>query len=151
MALGRLVRRAVRQLADGDDVGAPRTSVRPPSRAALQRRRDANGTSASTGSAAAGNASPIAASVAFRADALAARRPSASARAAASTPGAGIVPTTPGAASVSVPVLSMQTTSAEASDSIAFSCCASAPRRAIRSAATAKVRLVSRISPRGRG
>ena len=40
-------------------------------------------------------------------------------------------------ASVSVPVLSRQTTSTEASDSIAFSCWASAPLRAIRSAATA--------------
>ncbi len=39
--------------------------------------------------------------------------------------------------------------STEASDSSAFSCWTSAPRRAIRSAATANVRLVSRISPSG--
>jgi NTE family protein len=47
------------------------------------------------------------------------------------------VPPSRSAASVSVPVLSVQTTSADASDSIAFNCCASAPRRLIRSAATA--------------
>jgi hypothetical protein len=40
-------------------------------------------------------------------------------------------------------------TSADASDSIALSCCASAPRRAIRTAATANVTLASRISPSG--
>ena len=51
--------------------------------------------------------------------------------------------------SVSVPVLSRQMTSTEASDSIALSCCASTPRRAMRSAATAKVRLTSRMSPSG--
>ena len=51
--------------------------------------------------------------------------------------------------SVSVPVLSVQTTSTEASDSIAFSCWASAPRWAIRIADTAKVTLTSRISPSG--
>ena len=43
----------------------------------------------------------------------------------------------------------MHMTSTEASDSTAFSCCASAPRRATASAATAKVTLVSRISPSG--
>ena len=52
-------------------------------------------------------------------------------------------------AAVSVPVLSRQITSTDASDSIAFSCCASAPRRASCSAAAAKVRLASRISPSG--
>src|SRR5205807_1806141 len=40
-------------------------------------------------------------------------------------------------ASVSVPVLSSRIVSTEASDSIAFSCCARTPRRAIRIAATA--------------
>ena len=45
--------------------------------------------------------------------------------------------------------MSRQTTSADASDSIAFSCWASAPRLAMRSAATAKVTLVRRISPSG--
>ena len=52
-------------------------------------------------------------------------------------------------ASVSVPVLSRQIVSTEAIDSIAFSCCASAPRRAMRTAATAYVTLVRRISPSG--
>ena len=64
-------------------------------------------------------------------------------------PGAGTVSSTFGSGSVSVPVLSVQTRSTEASDSSAFSCWTSAPRRAMRSAATAKVRLVSRISPSG--
>ena len=43
----------------------------------------------------------------------------------------------------------MQIVSTEASDSIAFSCCARMPRAAMRIPATAYVRLVSRISPSG--
>ena len=52
--------------------------------------------------------------------------------------------------SVSVPVLSRQTTSTAARDSTALSCWASAPRRAMRIAATAYVRLVRRMRPSGR-
>ena len=48
-----------------------------------------------------------------------------------------------------MPVLSMQIVSTEASDSIAFSCCESAPARAIRSAAAAYVTETSRIRPSG--
>ncbi len=51
--------------------------------------------------------------------------------------------------SVKVPVLSVQTMSTEASDSIALSCCASTPRWAILNADTAAVTLISRISPSG--
>ena len=66
-----------------------------------------------------------------------------------SPPAAVTASSTFGSGSVSVPVLSVQTMSTEASDSSAFSCWTSAPRRAMRSAATAKVRLVSRIRPSG--
>ncbi len=64
-------------------------------------------------------------------------------------PAVGTASFTSSDASVSVPVLSRQSTSTAASDSTAFSCWASAPRLAIRIAATAKVTLVSRISPSG--
>jgi hypothetical protein len=50
---------------------------------------------------------------------------------------------------VSVPVLSTQIVSTDASDSIAFSCWASTPRRDIRTAAAAYVRLTSTIRPSG--
>ena len=71
------------------------------------------------------------------------------ASAASSAPSAGTSPTTRSVGSVSVPVLSVQTTSTEASDSIALSCCASTPRCAILNAETAAVRLISRIRPSG--
>ena len=51
--------------------------------------------------------------------------------------------------SVSVPVLSMQIVSTPASDSTALRRCTSAPERAIFTAASANVRLVSRIRPSG--
>ena len=73
----------------------------------------------------------------------------ASASASSSMPGAAPCRSPGAPRSVSVPVLSRQITSTDASDSTAFSCWASAPRRAIRSAATAYVRLVRRISPSG--
>ncbi len=50
---------------------------------------------------------------------------------------------------MSVPVLSVQTTSTDASDSTALSCCASTPRWATLKADTAAVRLISRIRPSG--
>jgi hypothetical protein len=49
----------------------------------------------------------------------------------------GIASTTRSADPVSVPVLSTQIVSTDASDSIAFSCCASTPRRDMRTAAAA--------------
>ena len=52
-------------------------------------------------------------------------------------------------ASVSVPVLSMQIVSTEASDSIALSCWDSAPARAMRTTAAAKVIDTSRTRPSG--
>ena len=116
---------------------------------ALQRRLDANGTSAAGRSASAANADRIASRVEVRLAALAPYRASARSSSSFITPGAGTVSSTFGSGSVSVPVLSVQTRFTDASDSSAFSCCTSAPRRAMRSAATAKVRLVSRISPSG--
>ena len=64
-------------------------------------------------------------------------------------PGAGRSSVTRSAASVSVPVLSMQSVSTDASDSIALSCCASTPRRDIRTAAAAYVSPISSTSPSG--
>ena len=64
-------------------------------------------------------------------------------------PSAGTSPTTRSVGSVSVPVLSVQTTSTDASDSTAFSCCASTPRWATLNADTAAVRLIRRIRPSG--
>ena len=58
-------------------------------------------------------------------------------------------PTTRSAGSVSVPVLSVQTMSTEASDSTAFSCCASTPRCATLNADTAAVRLIEQDQPLG--
>ena len=133
-----------KQLGRAEDVARRRRAAVP-----LQRRREENGTS-SLERARLGRdtRSAIASSVALRtprARRVAAERvrerPRRRRRATSSA--------TRSRASVSVPVLSRQTTSTEASDSIAFSCCASAPRRAMRTAATAKVRLASRISPSG--
>ena len=64
-------------------------------------------------------------------------------------PAAGMSPTTRSVGSVRVPVLSVHTTSTEASDSIALSCCARTPRWAILNAETAAVTAISRISPSG--
>ena len=116
---------------------------------ALKRRRERNGISSSAGSAGVSAAATIASRVAFRAPADAANRPNAWRSAGSSTPAAGTNETTRSRGSVSVPVLSMQSVSTEASDSIAFSCCASAPARAIRSAAAAYVIETSRMSPSG--
>ena len=65
------------------------------------------------------------------------------------TPAAGISSTTRSEASVSVPVLSVHITETEASDSIAFSCWARIPLRAIFAAVTAAVSETSRIRPSG--
>jgi hypothetical protein len=75
------------------------------------------GRCSSTGSAAAGQASAIAAIVELRSGEEAAYRPSA-----ACSSGGPTTSTTRSVGSVSVPVLSRQRTSTEASDSIALSC-----------------------------
>ncbi len=103
----------------------------------LHRRRLENGTSLIGVSASAANASWIASSVRLRADALAAIVPSSCVSRSSLTPGAGSACTTRSEASVSVPVLSTQIVSTDASDSIALSCCASTPRRDIRTAPAA--------------
>ena len=72
-----------------------------------------------------------------------------SGRAAGSTPGAATTSTSSRLPSVSVPVLSRQTVSTDASDSIAFSCWASAPVRASRTAPAANVTEASSTSPSG--
>jgi len=73
----------------------------------------------------------------LRAVALAASSPSHARSRSSPMPGAGSTSTTRSAASVRVPVLSMQIVSTEASDSIALSCCASTPRRDMRTAPAA--------------
>lgn len=70
-------------------------------------------------------------------------------RVSAATPGAGTTSTTRRASSVRVPVLSRHSTSVAHSDSMADNCCASAPRRAMRSAEMAYATLTSRIRPSG--
>ena len=97
-----------------------------------------------------GPASAIARIVALRrADARRQRRRGPRAARPRPRPSAGSTPTTRSRLSVSVPVLSRQRVSTEARLSIALSRWASVPRRASRTAATAKVRLVSSTSPSG--
>ena len=111
----------------------------PPILCPLQRRRERNGTTSSAGSADvdAGSASATARSVRFCASDAAAKRPRASPSSSSLVPAAGRSSTSRSEAVVRVPVLSTQIVSTDASDSIAFSCCESAPERAIRSAAAA--------------
>ena len=131
--------------------GAPSTRRSSPRSSALQRRREENGTCPITrrASASASPASAIACRVGLREARW--RRSSRARRASSpsSMPCAGTSPTTRSVGSVSVPVLSVQTTSTEASDSTALSCCARTPRWAILNAETAAVRLIRRISPSG--
>ena len=135
--------------ASGNSSGAPSTYRTPPMRRLLHRRREANGTISSPGSAARGYAVEIAARVAFLDSNEAAKPPSASSRPAVVVPAAGTSSRTRRDGVVSVPVLSMQSVSTDASDSIAFSCCDRAPARAMRSAAAAYVNERSRIRPSG--
>ena len=128
--------------------GAPSTQVPCPSKlAALHLRAEENGTAESRAHpAGAGNAWPIAASVAFWSPSAA------SAPSAASTPVASSSRMTRSNVmlpSVRVPVLSKQTTSTRASTSTAGSCCSSTRRRARVTAATPKATLVSSTSPCG--
>ena len=133
--------------------GAPSTSRSSPRSSALQRRREENGTCADDAARGRRRRAPRRRSPpASRLRDGRARRVAGERAAPASPrrrPSAGTSSTTRSVGSVSVPVLSVQTTSTEASDSIAFSCCASTPRCAILNADTAAVRLISRIRPSG--
>ena len=143
-APGRRTRTAPARPARG--ASSPRSS-------ALQRRREENGTCPTTRRVRRPSASPasaIACSVRLRDGALAAYAASALRQRLARRPRRpGTSPTTRSVGSVSVPVLSVQTTSTDASDSTALSCCASTPRWAILKADTAAVRLMRRIRPSG--
>ena len=77
------------------------------------------------------------------------RAPGSAGRPPRGTPGAGTTSISSSVPSVSVPVLSRQTVSTDASDSIAFSCWASAPARAMRTAPAANVTDASSTSPSG--
>ena len=130
--------------------GAPSTSVPAPSSCtALHLRADENGTSAATGRASAGRPSAIAWLVLLRAPALAASAPSSSRASSSSWPGAASTPSSRMRLSVSVPVLSKQHVSTLARLSTEFRRWASVPSRPSRTAATAKVRLVSSTRPSG--
>ena len=76
-------------------------------------------------------------------------RPARAPASASSTPSAGTSPRPAAWARSGCPVLSVQTTSTDASDSTAFSCWASTPRCATLNADTAAVRLIRRIRPSG--
>ncbi len=129
--------------------GAPRTWVRPAIRTPLQRRREAKGTFSSIGSGVPGTKAATASRVPLRLGELAAKRPRTVENSPSSTPVAATSSTTRRVSSVSVPVLSRQMTSTEASDSTAFSCWLRAPRRAMRRVATAKVTATSSTRPSG--
>ena len=131
--------------------GAPSTSGRgsPRSRTALHFQRDENGTSASTSAAAPGNPAAIASSVSVREAAPAAYAARSRFTSPLSRPAAGTVRSSTSRPSVSVPVLSRHTVSTLASTSTLFSAWTSIPRRASRTAATAKVRLVRSTRPSG--
>ena len=85
----------------------------------------------------------------LRSPALAAKRPSAAWAAAASTPSATSTPTSRSSPSVSVPVLSTQIVSTAARLSVALICWTRVFLRASRTAATAKVTLISSTRPSG--
>lgn len=106
---------------------------RSPARAtALHFREEEKGTSAVTGSRWDGKARAIAALVLLPALALAASAPRAP-LSRSSEPSTGWMAATCRRFAVSVPVLSMQSTSTLLSDSTAFACWTSAPKRTIRS------------------
>lgn len=130
--------------------GAPITMVPASGRVTpLHLRDDANGTSTEGTAGWAGMAVRMASAVELRAAALAASRPAARRTWASSCPGAATTPPTSRRFSVSVPVLSTHTVSTLARLSMAFSCWASVPMRARRTAATANVRLASSTRPSG--
>ncbi len=100
-------------------------------------RRDEKATTSSAGPTSTGRVAASATSIGSPSPDEAPYAAAVSARSSASMPGAGTSSTTRRASSVRVPVLSRQSTSVALSDSIAEICCASAPRRAIRSVETA--------------
>ena len=128
-------------------------AARRPSSSALQRRREENGTWRGRLERGVAVAEPARRGPPPGSRCATARsRRSGRARAPArrsSTPSAGTSSTTRSDASVSVPVLSVHITETDASDSIALSCWARMPRRAIFAAETAAVSETSRISPSG--
>ena len=107
------------------------------------------GTSALTRPALPGKRSAIVSSVRLRSPALAAKRASAAVAAAGSAPSAASTDSSRSSPSVSVPVLSTQIVSTAARLSVALICCTSVSLRASRTAATAKVTLISSTSPSG--
>ena len=135
-------------VSSGKSSGAPRTKPSSPSRIALHFHRDENGIDADGVVWASGKASASACSVELRTVEAAAYRPKAS-RSSSVLAAAGSSETTRRRGSVSVPVLSVQTTSADARDSTALSCCTSAPWREILSAPVTYTMLASRIRPSG--
>ena len=131
--------------------GAPSTSSVPSSKAMpLHFQRDENGTSSRTPQRLAGELGVQArpqsgcAPPGWRRTRRAAHATSRS-----SAPESGTISSTASVPSVSVPVLSRQTTSSPASASTAGRRCTSAPRRPTRAAATAKTRLASSTRPSG--
>ncbi len=87
--------------------------------------------------------------VRLRSPALAAKRPSARCAAPGSAPSAISTPRSCSSPSVRVPVLSTQIVSTAARLSVALICWTRVPLRARRTAATAKVTLISSTSPSG--
>jgi hypothetical protein len=120
-----------------------------PIRRPLHFHSEENGTSPATRPASPGKRSPIASRVRLRSPALAAKRPSAACAVVGSSPSATSTPSSRSSPSVSVPVLSTQIVSTAARLSVALICCTSVSLRASRTAATAKVTLISSTSPSG--
>ena len=96
-----------------------------------------------------GKRSAIVSRVRLRSPALAAKRPSAAAPTAGSTPSANSTPASRSSPSVRVPVLSTQIVSTAARLSVALICWTRVSRCASRTAATAKVTLISSTRPSG--
>ena len=115
----------------------------------LHFQRDENGTSTWTGSCTPPRASAIASAVGFRPASVVANAPSSERTSASERPPSGTISSSARVPSVSVPVLSTQTTSTPASDSTADSRCTSAPRRAMRAAPTANATEASSTRPSG--
>jgi hypothetical protein len=107
------------------------------------------GTSPLTRPAWPGNFFAIVSSVLLPPPALAAKRPSACAPVSGSTPSAYSTPASRSSPAVSVPVLSTQIVSTAARLSVALICWTSVSRFASRTAATAKVTLISSTRPSG--
>ena len=130
---------------------APPTNHDPwsPNDTALHFRADENGTDSVDDQplGAVGNRSPIAVIVAFGCSSAAAIAASASST--LGPPSSVSTATTESLPAVSVPVLSMQSTSTRASPSTAGSSCTSTLRFASRRTATANARLINRTSPSG--